>query len=594
LSQPFPSQKQAQLVIHEQPSSSTTSYVLMCTSDSKQSNVALTTRAKDYSPSKEKVDDLPPSLVQPSPMTPPTNGPLHLERPSLDTVLQPPPKGVVRKSAFNPHARASQNYNIVEDLAQAPSAMSALEVLQTCPAQWKALLKAIGGIDSTDTNLIIFDLEYHIPRLPPQLAFQIQVIVSDKTVCQIVINKGASTCVMSLACWKAISSPSLNESQNTLKAFNGSGFKPYNVLPLFPITLEGKIVQVEVEVFDAPLDYNILLGCSWIDSMRVVVSTLFHVVRFPHQGKVFTIDQLAFFNFDTRTDNIPFIAKTPLGYENVGVGLLKDSSLMGTFPIPPPDVPRSSVASINMISTLPHKLPVSHDPWIVPDPGDHLRFSDAMPLSPVESTYQAIQLETPSTSSLDDLSPDPFHVIFPTDEMIMSVMEDTPWGNGHHRSILFLEQHTIENYQRISTPSTIVVISTILESAHDVFSEGNLRNISPTSPLDISIKPGIFKNVCIEASCSSEKIVTYTSLFKEFRDIFAWSYEEILGIDPKIVIHEIKTYPDAKPIQQCLHPVHPWKAAAIKIEVEKLLKDVFIYPVALTDWVSNLVPIDKK
>jgi hypothetical protein len=35
LSQPFLSQQQAQLVIHEKPSSSTTSYVLMCTSDSK-------------------------------------------------------------------------------------------------------------------------------------------------------------------------------------------------------------------------------------------------------------------------------------------------------------------------------------------------------------------------------------------------------------------------------------------------------------------------------------------------------------------------------------------------------------------------------
>jgi hypothetical protein len=87
LSQPFPSQKQAQLVTHDQPSSSNTSYVLMCTGDSKQNNVALTTQAKDYSPSKEKVDDLPPSLVQPSPTTPPTNGPLHLERLSLDTVL---------------------------------------------------------------------------------------------------------------------------------------------------------------------------------------------------------------------------------------------------------------------------------------------------------------------------------------------------------------------------------------------------------------------------------------------------------------------------------------------------------------------------
>ena len=47
-----------------------------------------------------------------------------------------------------------------------------------------------------------------------------------------------------------------------VKAFNGSGFKPYGVLPSFPIMLEGKKVQVEVEVFDAPLDYNLLLGHS--------------------------------------------------------------------------------------------------------------------------------------------------------------------------------------------------------------------------------------------------------------------------------------------------------------------------------------------
>jgi hypothetical protein len=248
-------------------------------------------------------------------------------------------------------------------------------------------LKSIGGIDPTDMNLIIFDLEDHIPRLPPQLTFQIQVIVSNKNICRTIIDKGASTCVMSVTCWKAIGSPSLNESHNTLKAFNGSGFKPYGVLASFPIMLEGKRVQVKVEVFDALLDYNLFLGHSWIDSMCAVVSTLFHVVHFPHQGKVITINQISFFNSDTHTGNIPFIAKTPLGYENVGVGLLKDSLLLGTFPIPPPDVPHSYVASINMISTLIHGTLVSQDPWMVPEPIDHLCYSDKMPLSPVESAY---------------------------------------------------------------------------------------------------------------------------------------------------------------------------------------------------------------
>jgi hypothetical protein len=257
----------------------------MCNGDSKKNYITLTTRAKDYSSSKEKVDDIPPSLVQQSPSAPPPVGPLHLERPNPDTVLRPPPKGVVRRSSFNPHACASQNYSIVEDLVQAPSAMSSLEVLQSCPTQRKELLKSISRIGPMDTNLIIFDLEDHIPRLPPQLVFQIQVVVVDKNICRTVIDEGASMCVMSIACWKSIGSPYLTKSHNTLKAFNGFIFKTYGVLPSLPITLEGKTINIEVEFFDVPLDYNLLLGCNWINSMCAVVSTLFCIVCFPHQEK---------------------------------------------------------------------------------------------------------------------------------------------------------------------------------------------------------------------------------------------------------------------------------------------------------------------
>jgi hypothetical protein len=79
--------------------------------------------------------------------------------------------------------------------------------------------------------------------------------------------------------------------------------------------------------------------------------------------------------------------------------------------------------------------------------------------------------------------------------------------------------------------------------------EGNLCNIFPTIPLDISIKLGVVENVHIGASCSTDAIVAYKSLFQEFCDIFAWSYEEMSRIDPDIVVHKIKTYPGTKPIR---------------------------------------------
>ena len=76
--------------------------------------------------------------------------------------------------------------------------------------------------------------------------------------------------------------------------------------------------------------------------------------------------------------------------------------------------------------------------------------------------------------------------------------------------------------------------------------------------------------------------------------MFSWSYEEMPGIDPSIVKHEIRTYHDAKPVRQKLRPVNLCKAAVVKAEVENLLKAGFIYPISLTEWVSNLVLVDKK
>ena len=58
--------------------------------------------------------------------------PLSIEKPTLDMILRPP-KSTLRKAVFNPNARAAQFYNVVEDLAQVPCAMSTLEVLQSCP-----------------------------------------------------------------------------------------------------------------------------------------------------------------------------------------------------------------------------------------------------------------------------------------------------------------------------------------------------------------------------------------------------------------------------------------------------------------------------
>jgi hypothetical protein len=191
---------------------------------------------------------------------------------------------------------------------------------------------------------------------------------------------------------------------------------------------------------------------------------------------------------------------------------------------------------------------------------------------------------------------DSLDLVLPSDEAIIEAMTspNKPWDDLHHRSYFLPELSRIEagEFTLTMTGDRSCPINPLV--THEVYVEGNMATITATIPINISKTPGVVENVFIGADCFLKEIQIYIDLFKEFRDIFSCSYEEIPGIDLKIVEHEITTYPDAKPVRHKLHPVNPKKEATIKVEVEKLLKAGFIYPVHLTQWVSNPVSVNKK
>jgi hypothetical protein len=280
------------------------------------------------------------TINQPSTSTPPpSSNPLNIENPISDLVLRSP-KSAIRKATFNPNACATQNYNIIEDLTQAPFAMSALEVLQHFPSRRRTLLSIIGAMDPKESNPITFNLDYSMERLSHHLAFQIQIFVGGKNIHHNVLDEGTSTYVMSFSCWRALGSPKLGRSSTTLKVFDGCGFQPHRLLQSIIVTLKGKIVSVDIEVVDAPLDYNLLLGRSWFYAITAVTSLVFPILRFPHQGKIITVDQLDYTTpslHNVASNNFPFLGHN--SFESVGVGLLKDSLLMGIFPLCAPPTP---------------------------------------------------------------------------------------------------------------------------------------------------------------------------------------------------------------------------------------------------------------
>ncbi|XP_062166959.1 uncharacterized protein LOC133873245 [Alnus glutinosa] len=66
-------------------------------------------------------------------------------------------------------------------------------------------------------------------------------------------------------------------------------------------------------------------------------------------------------------------------------------------------------------------------------------------------------------------------------------------------------------------------------------------------------------------------------------DVFAWSLEDMLGIDPSVLTHRLNVNPSHRPIKQKRRSFTPDKNEAMSKEVEKLLQAGFIREVDYPD-----------
>ena len=108
------------------------------------------------------------------------------------------------------------------------------------------------------------------------------------------------------------------------------------------------------------------------------------------------------------------------------------------------------------------------------------------------------------------------------------------WEDYHNH---FHLPDEIEDYSNeLNHPSVVDFLSNSI-FIDTVDSEWNLSNIEETISINISTKPNIVENIHVGKSCSPSKLDSYRALFREFRDVFAWSYEEMLDIDSSIVEH---------------------------------------------------------
>ncbi|GAU52002.1 hypothetical protein TSUD_418060, partial [Trifolium subterraneum] len=94
----------------------------------------------------------------------------------------------------------------------------------------------------------------------------------------------------------------------------------------------------------------------------------------------------------------------------------------------------------------------------------------------------------------------------------------------------------------------------------------------------------------LEASVKERVIV----LLREYVDIFAWSYQDMPGLDPEIVEHHLPLKPECPPVKQKLRRTHPDMALKIKEEVQKQIDASFLITSEYPQWLANIVPVPKK
>ena len=84
------------------------------------------------------------------------------------------------------------------------------------------------------------------------------------------------------------------------------------------------------------------------------------------------------------------------------------------------------------------------------------------------------------------------------------------------------------------------------------------------------------------------------ALLQRYVDVFTWTYDEMPGLDPGLVVHSFNMDPRVKPVVQPAKIFHTEVKAQITQEVRKLLAAEFIKPIQHPKWLSNIVPMKKK
>ncbi|XP_039686891.1 uncharacterized protein [Medicago truncatula] len=503
-------------------------------------------------------------------------------------------------------------YKVVDQLMQTPSKISIMSLLLNSEAHKDALMKVLeqafvdydvtvgqfGGIVGNITacnNLSFSDEELPAEGRTHNRALHISVNCKTDALSKVLVDTGSSLNVLSKTTYTqlAYQDAPLRRSGVMVKAFDGSRKDVLGEVVL-PITVGPQVFQVNFQVMDIQASYSCLLGRPWIHEAGAVTSTLHQKLKFVKNGKLVTVNgeeallvsHLSSFSFIGADDveGTPFqgftIEDKNTKKNEASISSLKDaqkviqaggSTSWGKLIELPENKHREGLGFFPSTGLSTAKKGTFHSSGFI-----HAIIEDgpeSVPrgfITPGVSSHNWVAVDVPFVAHLSKL------------EINEPVEQHNPMISPNFEFPVY-EAEEEENEE---IPDEI---SQLLEQERKTIQpygdELELINLG-TKEDKKEIKVG----ASLETSVKKQVI----ELLKEYVDVFAWSYQDMPGLDTDIVVHHLPLKPECPPVKQKLRRTRPDMALKIKEEVQKQIDAGFLITSNYPQWLANIVPVPKK
>ncbi|PKI70104.1 hypothetical protein CRG98_009567 [Punica granatum] len=121
-----------------------------------------------------------------------------------------------------------------------------------------------------------------------------------------------------------------------------------------------------------------------------------------------------------------------------------------------------------------------------------------------------------------------------------------------------------------------------------------LTSVEPTEEINVGTEEES-RTLKIGTSLDPIQRARMIDFLKEYQEVFAWSYTDMLGLDPSIVKHFLPLDTERfQPKRQHLQRQRASLLLRIKEEVIKQINASFLEVCNYSEWVANIVPVEKK